>query len=155
MNIISRQFGPIDIEENTIFNMPFGMPGFEGLKRYAVIEREEIWPFSCFQSLDEPELNFYIMDPALFEPDYEIDLSHAAKEIGWGNGIGDIKIYAIINTSDGVPEKITANLLGPLLIHTKRFEAFQFVRHDGKYSHKTPVFKALNKEKAEEAPSYV
>ncbi len=140
MKIDTKQFGTIDIKEDEIYTMSAGMSGFPGRKRFAIIKREEIWPFYCFQCIDDAELCFYIMNPHLFNADYQVNLTHAAKEIGWGDSVEEIKIYVIVNTSSGVTEKITANLLGPLLIHVKRFEAAQFVLHDGKYSHRTPIF---------------
>ena len=148
MKIDSKQFGSIDIEETKIYTMSGGMPGFPGMKRFAIIKREEIWPFYCFQCVDDAELCFYIMNPHLFDADYRINLTHAIKEIGWEDNVEDIKTYVIVNTSAGVPEKITANLLGPLLIHVKRFEAAQFVLHDNKYSHQTPIFKEPSMDKS-------
>jgi len=69
MEIKTRQFGPMEIEDNQIVTMPGGMPGFHTMKRFVIIEREEIWPFSCFQSLDDPELSFYLLNAALLMPD--------------------------------------------------------------------------------------
>ena len=123
------------------------MPGFPGMKRFVILEREEVWPFYCFQCVDDAGLCFYIMNPHLFMADYRINLSHASTEIGWGDHVEDIKVYVIVNTSAGVPEKITANLMGPLLIHVKRYEAAQYVLHDGKYSHQTPIFKAATSDR--------
>ena len=140
LEIETKQFGRMDIESDRIYTMPGGMPGFAGMKRFVIIERDEIWPFYCFQCLDDADLCFYIMNPHLFKKDYRINLNQAMKEIGWGEEDEEIKIYVIVNTSAGVPEKITANLLGPLLINVNRFEAFQFVLHDSRYSHQTPVF---------------
>ncbi len=140
MKIDTRQFGTIDVQEDKIYTMPAGMPGFPGMKRFVIIKREEIWPFLCFQCLDDAELCFYIMNPHLFKADYKVNLAQVADEMGWATADEDIKIYVIVNTSGGTPEKITANLLGPLLIHVKRFEAAQYVLHNSQYSHQTPIF---------------
>ncbi|MDX9785868.1 MAG: flagellar assembly protein FliW [Desulfobacterales bacterium] len=140
MKIETRQFGTMVIEPEKIYTMPGGMPGFPGMKRFVILKREEIWPFYCLQCIDDSELCFYIMDPILFKADYAINLSQTAKEAGWEGDLEAIKLYVIVNTSAGVPEKITANLLGPLLIHIKRFEAVQLVLHDSNYSHQHPIF---------------
>jgi len=141
MEIKTRQFGPMEIEDNQIVTMPGGMPGFHTMKRFVIVEREEIWPFSCFQSLDDPELSFYIMNPALFMPDYRLDMPQAILEAGWeGDSSEDVKIYVIVNTSAGVPEKITANLIGPLVVNFRRHEADQMVLHNSSYSHQHLIF---------------
>jgi flagellar assembly factor FliW len=141
MEIKTRQFGTVEIEDNQIVTMPGGMPGFHTMKRFVIIEREEIWPFNCFQSLDDPDLSFYIMDPALFMPDYRIDMRQAFREAGWeGDDSEDVKLYVIVNTSAGVPEKITANLIGPLVVNFRRHEADQLVLHNSPYSHQHHIF---------------
>ena len=141
MEIETRQFGLIQIDEGHIYTMPAGMPGFQGMKRFVIIEKEETWPFHCFQCLDDPDLSFFIMNPYLFMADYNVNLKQAALEAGWqDDSEEEIKTYVIVNTTAGVPEKITANLIGPLLINTKRFGAVQLVLHNSPYSHQHLIF---------------
>ncbi len=141
MKIDTKQFGGMEIEESEIYTMPGGMPGFRGMKRFVIIERQEIWPFVCYQCLDDPGLSFYIMDPALFMPDYKLDMKQAILEAGWeGDRPEDIKLYVVVNTSAGVPEKITANLIGPLVVNMRRHEADQLVLHKSPYSHQHLIF---------------
>jgi flagellar assembly factor FliW len=141
MEIETKQFGPMEIEDDRIYTMPEGMPGFLNMKRFVIIEREEIWPFSCYQCLDDPLLSFYIMSPTLFYADYSIDMTQGIREAGWeGDRPEDITLYVIVNTSAGVPEKITANLMAPLLVNTRRLEAEQLVIQNSTYSHQHPIF---------------
>jgi len=143
--IETKQFGRMDIDGDKVYTMPDGMPGFSGMKRFAIIEREEIWPFHSYQSLDDPTLVFYIMDPYLFKSDYTVDMEQVAREAGWeGDPAGDIRLYVIVNTSAGVPERITANLIGPIVVHTKRLEAIQLVLHNSLYSHQHRIFSGEN-----------
>ena len=130
-----------EVREDKIITMPGGMPGFLGRKRFVIIEREDAWPFYVFQCVDDREPSFFIMNPFLFKPDYEVSLEQAIKEMAWSADDPDqIKIYVIVNTTAGIPEKITANLLGPLLINTRKSEAVQLVLHNSPYSHKHPIF---------------
>lgn len=141
MRIETKQFGSLDIDDGKIYTMPDGMPGFPGLKRFAIIEREEIWPFHCYQCLDDPELFFFIMNPFLFKRDYDVDIALIAKDAGWeADDPEDLKLYVIVNTSAGIPEKITANLVGPLVINTRRFESVQLVLHNSPYSYQHRIF---------------
>lgn len=141
MKIETRQFGSMEIEEDQVYSMPGGMPGFRNMKRFAMIEREEIWPFSCFQSLDDSGLSFYIMKPSMFMPDYRLDMKQAVREAGWeGDSPEDVELYVIVNTSAGVPEKITANLVGPLVMNARRREVDQLVLHNSPYSHQHLIF---------------
>jgi len=130
----------MEIEDGQIVTMQGGMPGFRNMKRFVIIEREEIWPFSCYQCLDDPLLSFYIMSPSMITADYKVNIRQGLREAGWeGDSPEDVKLYVIVNTSAGVPEKITANLIGPLLVNTRRLEAEQLVLHNSSYSHQHPI----------------
>jgi len=121
--------------------MPKGMPGFPGKERYILLSHEEIDPILTFQSVDDPDLAFALMDPFLFMNDYAIDLDAAVRDMAWDvQAPEEIFLYTIINASSDRPEEITANLAGPLLVHTGINEAIQMVITDERYSHKHPIF---------------
>lgn len=148
LKINTEQFGAIEIDEDKIICMPAGMPGFLGQKRFVTIEREETWPFVVYQCVDDTELSFFIMNPYLFKADYEVNLDQAARDMKWAAEDHEhMKVYTIVNTTAGVPEKITANLLGPLIINVRKQEAHQLVMHNSPYSHKHPIFGDAGPEK--------
>ena len=62
--------------------------------------------------------------------------SHAAFPADAGEEA--IKVYVVVNTNRG-PERITANLMGPLVMNLKKREVAQVVLHDARYSHQTPI----------------
>ena len=141
MKIETRQFGAIEVDEAKIITMPAGMPGFPGRMRFVLFEREETRPFYWYQSVDEPNLTFAIMNPYLFKPDYAVNVKPALEEMQWEEAEKDkIMIYVIINASKGGPESITANLMGPLLIHIEKQEATQMVIQNSPYPCNYPVF---------------
>jgi flagellar assembly factor FliW len=141
----TEKFKSAEVNEDKIISLPGGMPGFLDCKRFVIIEREETWPFYVFQCVDNKDLSFFIMNPFLFKPDYEVRLDQVIKEMMWlADDHDQIKIYAIVNTTAGIPEKITANLLGPLIINTRNGEAVQLVLHNSPYSHKHLIFGEAN-----------
>lgn len=141
MKIETRQFGTIEVDDTKIITMPAGMPGFPGRMRFVLFEREETRPFYWYQSVDEPNLTFAIMNPYLFKPDYAVNVKPALKEMQWEEAEKDkIMICVIINASKGGPESITANLMGPLLIHIEKQEATQMVIQNSPYPCNYPVF---------------
>lgn len=141
MILENTRLGSVEIEPANIVTMPCGMPGFPGMKRYVILELPETRPFFYYQSIDEPQLAFVIMDPFLFQADYTVDLARCIAEMAWkGDSPEDLKVYVIVNAADGVPENITANLMGPLIINPARGEAHQMVLHKSPYSHRHPVF---------------
>ena len=142
MKIITRKFGKIEIDETKIITMPDGLPGFTGFDRFVLLEDEKIAPFSWFQSIKEPDLALIIMNPLFFKPDYKVTgLEKFIVTRGWKNTlISDLLIYVVVNISKEEKEqKITANLMGPLIIHSKNNEAVQVVISDSTYSHQHNV----------------
>ena len=141
MKLETRDFGLLEIDEQKMITMPSGMPGFPGMQRFVILDREESRPFLWYQCVDDPGLAFVIINPYLFKPDYSLELAPAIKDMSWEESQEkELVVYAIVNASEGVPEKITANLIGPLVINTKKNEAVQMVISGSSYSHKHPIF---------------
>ena len=99
MKIKTARFGTIDIEEEKIIKMPFGMLGFPDKKKFIVLQHQENSPFFWYQSVDDLGLAFVITNPFLFIPDYKIDLEVTLKEMSW-NGDGnsrDLNLFIVVN----------------------------------------------------------
>ena len=141
MKIETTRFGTITITEDKIITMPLGMLGFPDQKRFVILQHKENSPFFWYQSVDDPSLAFVITNPFNFKPDYKIDLEHALKEMSW-NGEGHnshLELYVVVNIPQGAPQKMTGNLIGPVLINNKVRRAVQLVIADSSYTHKFPL----------------
>ncbi len=141
MKAETTRFGTVEVPEGKVIAMPRGMPGFPGKKRFCIIPHKKDSPFFWFQCLDDPSLAFVITNPWLFKPDYVVDMGPAIQEMGL-NGQGEnvpLECYVLITIPKGAPEKMTANLIGPLVISPETCQAVQIVLSDGAYSHKYPL----------------
>lgn len=136
MKIKTRKFGEINIDENKILTMPEGLPGFPGFERFVLLEDEETAPFCWLQSLEEPDIALVIMDPLVFKPDYRLDMEKFISDMNWTDVKEDaLLIYVVVNVmGEKENRKITANLMGPLVINSKNNEAVQVVISDSAYS---------------------
>lgn len=143
MKFDTTRFGTVDVPENKIISMSRGLVGFPEKKRFCIIHHKENSPFFWFQSVDDPALAFVITNPWLFKPDYAVDLEIASRVMGWeqAGAAGFLECYVVVTIPQGSPEKMTANLIGPLVINTKTREAVQIVLSDECYSHKYPLVK--------------
>ncbi len=141
LKLETSQFGLIEIDENKIITVPTGLPAFPGKNRFIILERENMRPFFWLQCTDDAELALTIINPFLFIPDYNFGMERVLREMSWeDDGIENLKIYVVVNAANGGPEKITVNLLAPLLINTLRYEAIQLVLYDSQYSHRHLIF---------------
>ncbi len=144
MKIKTRKFGDIDVADGKIIQMPFGLPGFPGRNRFVLLEREETRPFCWYQCVDDPDLVLAIMNPLLFKPDYKVNLHVALKEMAWHNdSMESMAVYVVVTINEGGLHRITANLIGPIIINTVKLEAVQLIIYDSPYSHQYPIMKPI------------
>ncbi len=81
------------------------------------------------------------MDPFIFKPDYKVDVESYISEMNWQDSDrAKISIYVIVNVGDNDPKKITANLIGPLLINIEKNQAVQMLVSNRNYTHKFFIF---------------
>jgi len=141
LKIKTTRFGTITIEEEKIITMPFGMLGFPDVKRFVILQHKENSPFFWYQSVDDPMLAFVIMSPFLFKPDYKVDSENVLKEMSWNEEEkqNNLELYVVVNIPKRAPDKMTANLIGPILINNKIHQAVQMVISDSHYTHKFPL----------------
>ena len=141
MKVETTRFGAIDIREEEIITMPFGMPGFSDQTHFVLLDHKKDSPFQWYQSIQDPSLAFVVTDPFLFKPDYGVNMQKIVEELGWDQDVAEnqLKLYAIVNIPPGSPEKTTANLIGPVLMNLATREAVQVIITDSRYSHKFPL----------------
>ncbi len=139
MKIQTRQFGEIEIDETKIINMPIGIPGFQNRKRYSMLQKEEAAPFLFFQSVDDPDLSFVILDPKSVMEDYIVEEKEINRVVPWDLKNDEISLFVIVTIPSGDPEKATANFLAPLVINTKRKEGLQLILQNTDYSCQHPL----------------
>lgn len=144
MKISTRKFGEIKIDEKKTLSMPEGLPGFPGFEHFVLLEDPKSAPFCWLQSTEDPNLALVLMNPMIFKPDYEIDLSGFIASKGWIDiKEEDLLVYVVINISRGEKDrKITANLMGPIIINSKNNIAIQVIVTDSAYSYQHNVLES-------------
>ena len=124
-------------------NMPQGLLGFEEYKDFELSE-SEYKPFMVMQSVQDANLSFFLIDPFLFRPDYEMDIDDdILMKIGITNP-SDVIVLAIVTIpSDG--SSVTANLQGPVIINKQNGKAMQVALGDSRWATKHDILAELNK----------
>ncbi len=62
MQVDTTRFGKIEIAEKELISFPWGVPGFEHLKSYVLLEYKN-GPFQWLQSVEEPSVAFVVCAP--------------------------------------------------------------------------------------------
>ena len=102
-------------------------------------------PFRWLQSLDEPQLAFLITDPANWVPTYAPTLCDGdAERLGLVKSAPRI-VYVTVTIPAGLPNEMTLNLAGPIILDLERRIAIQLVLQDETYTTKYRVFPQANR----------
>ena len=142
MKVVTKAYGPIEINERQKISFPSGILGFESFKDYAILDAER-QPFYWLQSLDVEQVAFVLINPFLFRPDYEMNIDN--EEL-MRVGITDpakALIFSIV-TVPGDGSSMTANLQGPLVINRDNRLGFQAVLTDSRWKTKHDIIAELS-----------
>lgn len=140
MKLNTKNFGELDIDEKKIISFPEGLPGFEEEKEFVIINNEdEENPFCWLQSVKNPDLAFVIVDPFFVFSDYSVDLSETVQEKLKIKDEKDVAVYSIVVVPEDL-KKMTANLLGPIVINVRERLGKQVILDDPRYTTKHYIF---------------
>lgn len=156
MELETRRFGTITVEDDESFEVPNGIPGFPEMRRVTVLgagptpgqegtgdaEHMLFW----LQDLDDGALAFLCVVPWVAFPDYEIDIDERTLGI---EDEADVRILSLITTrrtSDGDSATgggtggttMTANLRAPIVVDTRRRRIQQVILSDSRWPIRAP-----------------
>ena len=148
MQITTKVFGEITIDDEKIINFPSGIIGFPELTDFALIHEEEKGTDTIhwLQSLQEPAFAMPVMDPLIVCPDYNPEVDDELL-----NSIGEIvpeELLVMVTVT--IPKDIknmTVNLKGPMVINAAQRKATQVIVEGDEYQVKFPIYEILNKKK--------
>lgn len=121
------------------FVFPSGLPGFEHLRRFKLSTDPGITPpFQMLTAEEEPSIGFYLVDPVLIEPNYEISIPEADEQ-ALAVREGDELITLVIVTIGPDPSTTTVNLLAPVILNLTSGLGRQAILDNSTYSIRTPL----------------
>ncbi len=133
MKIESTRFGELDVEEEQLFNFPYGIPGFPEEKSFAYILHDVESPFSFLQSTTEANLTFVLVDPFAFFQDYEFVLEDEVAEELELSQQNLPQVFLMANMKGKLAE-MTVNLLAPLVFNRVNRKGRQVILDKTEYS---------------------
>lgn len=151
MQIKTKIFGEITIDDEKIIHFPNGIIGFPDLTDFTLIHDEEKGTGSIhwLQSLQEPAFAMPVIDPLIVCPDYNPEADDELFNI-----LGDTQpeeLLVLVTVT--VPKEITkmsVNLKGPMIINVTERKALQIIVEGDEYPVKFPIYDILNQKKAGE-----
>ncbi|MCF8061393.1 MAG: flagellar assembly protein FliW [Deltaproteobacteria bacterium] len=134
MQIKTTRFGEIELDEDRLLRFPEGMIGFPDMKNYVLLEHKPGSPFMWLQSTESPDLAFVLINPHLIQGDYlERIPSKERSQLAGENG-RDPLLFAVVTIPPGEPQKMTVNLLGPVVIDVPARTGRQIILADSGFN---------------------
>jgi flagellar assembly factor FliW len=137
--IETKAFGTLQYQTADLIEFPHGLLGFEEHRKFLAIDRPQSKPIVFLQSIEQPDLFFVTIPPAMVHPGYELQLldEHLTALSLSETGSAEFLVLSVVCLPDSGPA--TANLLGPLVIHCASGRGVQAVRDDDRYSAMHPI----------------
>lgn len=118
-----------------------GIPGFENLKNFKILDLEDNKQFKILQSMEEKNISFVVTSPFEIYKEYVIDLNdEIIRELEIKNS-EDVLVLSIITLGETL-EKSTLNLKAPLIINIKNNLGRQLILQSEKYETKHPLMRS-------------
>lgn len=152
MRANTRLFGEIDIEDDKLITLENGMIGLPEYRKFALIFDEEkgikessvMW----FQSMDDPDTAFPVMQPNLVKPDYNPTVNEEVlSSLGT---LHEANTYILVTlTASKELKKTSVNLKAPIVINTDSRKGCQIIVEDD-YPIKYNIYDAVKAGKGAE-----
>jgi flagellar assembly factor FliW len=134
MEIATKHFGSVNIDESKVITFEDGIFGFKEVKKFILLydQGEEGGPLVWLQAIDAPETCLPLVNPMIWFTDYtpEVD-DEVIKKIGELNP-KVLDVFTVVV----VPEKIenmTTNLKAPILVNRETKKGCQAIVNDEIY----------------------
>lgn len=147
IEIDTVKFGKVEISKKSIFNFVAPIIGFNGLKKYAIIDYKPDSPFKWLQSMEDMELAFPITLCSFFNIDYQFDIpDEEAEKLGIETA-DDVLVFNIANIPSSNPQGATINMLAPIVVNLSNRKAMQIVLKNTNFEVRYKLFEQEAQEK--------
>lgn len=126
--------------ESPPVDFPDGLIGIDEWKQFLLIRHPAAGSLGLLQSLDDERVSLILADPRQLVPNYEVvlrDRERTLLQYDEASGVA-LDVYCILSVQEE-PLRVTANLLGPLVINWETRRGCQLILADSHYDPRYPV----------------
>lgn len=115
---INTRFGAQNVDPATIIRFPHGLAGFEDLHEFKLFHEEGKPSVFYLQSLDDPEVQFPVVNPDSYQVSYECVLNDDEAAVLQLDDPDDVAVLVTLAQAGERDHGIHANFMGPILLNT-------------------------------------
>lgn len=141
MKLHTKYHGLLNYQQEDIIKFEKGLPGFNELKKFILVDIEENSMFKLLQSVENSDIGIVVVSPFEVIQDYEFKLND--------NILNNLKIekeqdVLVVNTVtlNSDPSKITTNLRAPIIININKGLGEQIILENDNYKIKHPLVRS-------------
>jgi len=116
---------------------PEGLPGFENLTRFVLLQEEDLLPIVFLRSLAEPNICLPVTPVRCIRPEYDLRLEDDDRRVldlaDQAVPESDLMCLVVLKLGDGL-QPATANLLAPIVVNLRNHVAKQVIQIRSLYS---------------------
>ena len=140
----TKAFGSIDVDPRQIIKFPDGILGFPENVEFALLEDREDSPFKWLQSTIDRNLAFVLIQPEIFLKDgYSPEPAKGELEALGADSSADCLVFCIVTIPENEPNKMTANLQGPILINAEKKIGRQVISSNDRHGVRVSIMEQL------------
>jgi flagellar assembly factor FliW len=139
MLIETRDFGPVEIQDDQIIHFPDGIYGFDDSKRFVLLDTGSAAGMMHLQCVDSPTPRFIVLDPYMLLEDYGPDFPQDAFKKLRAEKMEDISLLVIAVIPQDFRSS-TVNLKSPVVINFKEHLGMQVILGNRDYSVRFRLF---------------
>ena len=99
LNIYNNPDFPLEVKEEQIINFDYGLPGFEDLKKFTIVDIEDYNPFLLLHSVEDHNIAMIVLNAG--QLDIEVDLQIPKEKIKeLKNGNDELGVFLILKVID-------------------------------------------------------
>ena len=113
-----------------VIELAHPMPGFPADARFALVRLDDDGVLHSFRSLDSEDLQFVVVPPAPFYPDYAPEIGdEVAAELGICGENDEVLVLLVVRAGASLADT-TVNLRAPLVVNPTTRRASQVILED-------------------------
>ena len=137
--VFPLQYKVFASREEALLRFPVGLIGYPALKAFRLFEPKDGYPLKFLQSVDREDISFTCIDVQAIKPDYVVPLTDAEAQDLAIHEPADALVLALLAIPED-PNRMTANLAGPVVVNVKTLRARQIVLNIDQFPLAYPVF---------------
>ncbi len=148
MELNTRDFGIVSVEEDAVYSFPSGLYGFENCREFAIFEKKfDDISFLYLQNTEAETPCFMVFEPWELYPNYQPMVAGEDLKASGVDTTEDLIFLTIANLPGQSLEEFSINIKSPVVLNPKTREGRQVILQNADYKVRYQPFLETKKSK--------